>query len=72
MQVADRLKDHGIVERPPLLEGRQMIMIMNPVRQAQAQAPAPAPQPAQPPRPAPAAVTKPAAAPPAPRQQRPA
>jgi translation initiation factor IF-3 len=32
MQVADRLKDHGIVERLPLLEGRSMIMVMNPVR----------------------------------------
>ncbi len=32
LQVADRLKDHGVVERMPLLEGRQMIMIMNPVR----------------------------------------
>jgi translation initiation factor IF-3 len=32
LQVADRLKDHGTVERMPLLEGRSMIMIMNPVR----------------------------------------
>jgi translation initiation factor IF-3 len=32
LQVADRLKDHGIVERMPLLEGRSMIMVMNPVR----------------------------------------
>ncbi len=86
MQVADRLKDHGVVERPPLLEGRQMIMIMNPVRQAQAPAPA-APTPAAPPTPAAAptppaaakpAAAKPAAPPPAaapapaPRQQRPA
>src|SRR3981081_1302049 len=51
LQVADRLKDHGIVERMPLLEGRSMIMVMNPVRrdaqglptpQAPAQATAPA------------------------------
>jgi translation initiation factor IF-3 len=75
LQVADRLKDHGIVERMPLLEGRSMIMIMNPVRRdaqgapvSQAVAPAaaptsaaaaPAPKPA-PPTPAPA--SKPAAA----------
>jgi translation initiation factor IF-3 len=32
LQVADRLKDHGTVERMPLLEGRSMIMVMNPVR----------------------------------------
>jgi translation initiation factor IF-3 len=32
MQMADRLKDHGVVERPPLLEGRQMVMVMNAVR----------------------------------------
>jgi translation initiation factor IF-3 len=55
MQVADKLKDHGVVERPPLLEGRQMIMIMNPVRQGQAQGQAPAPTP--PAAPAPAAPT---------------
>jgi translation initiation factor IF-3 len=76
MQVADRLKDHGIVERLPLLEGRSMIMVMNPVRRdAQglptpqtpppASAPAaaagvPAPKPASPPA---AAAPKPASAP---------
>lgn len=32
IQMADRLKDHGVVERPPLLEGRQMVMVMNAVR----------------------------------------
>jgi translation initiation factor IF-3 len=80
MQVADRLKDHGVVERPPLLEGRQMIMIMNPVRQAQAQAPAPPAPSASPPSastraqqaspvPPPPSTAAPA---PAPRQQRPA
>jgi translation initiation factor IF-3 len=51
MQVADRLKDYGIVERLPLLEGRSMIMVMNPVRRdAQGlptpQTPAPAAAPA--------------------------
>lgn len=41
LQVADRLKDHGIVERMPLLEGRSMIMVMNPVRRDAQGAPAP-------------------------------
>jgi translation initiation factor IF-3 len=41
LQVADRLKDHGTVERMPLLEGRSMIMIMNPVRRDAQGAPAP-------------------------------
>ncbi len=47
LQVADRLKDHGIVERLPLLEGRSMIMVMNPVRRDAQGAPAlpQAPQP---------------------------
>jgi translation initiation factor IF-3 len=51
LQVADRLKDHGVVERMPLLEGRSMIMVMNPVRRDAQGAPAP--------------QTPPAAAPPA-------
>jgi translation initiation factor IF-3 len=65
LQVADRLKEHGIVERMPLLEGRQMIMIMNPVRQGQAPA-APAQPPAAaaiPPAAKPAAATPPTAKP---------
>ena len=41
LQVADRLKDHGTVERMPLLEGRSMIMIMNPVRRDAQGVPAP-------------------------------
>src|SRR3979409_211474 len=41
LQVADRLKDHGIVERMPLLEGRSMIMVMNPVRRDAQGLPAP-------------------------------
>ena len=53
LQVADRLKDHGIVERMPLLEGRSMIMVMNPVRRDAQGAPA-APQ--TPPPPAPPAA----------------
>ncbi len=70
MQMADRLKEVAAVERPPLLEGRQMIMVMNPVRPGQAQ-PAPVAGPGQPaavaPQPAPAAAARPVAPPAAPR-----
>jgi len=59
LQVADRLKDHGIVERMPLLEGRSMIMVMNPVRRDAQGAPVP---PTAAPAPAPAAAA-PATAP---------
>jgi translation initiation factor IF-3 len=56
LQVADRLKDHGIVERMPLLEGRSMIMVMNPVRRDAQGAPAPqTPPPTTPPAAGPAA-----------------
>jgi translation initiation factor IF-3 len=34
MQISDRLKDQGTVERLPLLEGRSMSMVMNPLRGA--------------------------------------
>lgn len=54
MDMADRLKEHGVVERTPLLEGRQMVMVMNPIRQAGAPKPA---------APAPAPGTAPAASP---------
>jgi translation initiation factor IF-3 len=37
LAVGERLKDHGVIERMPLLEGRQMIMVMNPVRAPQVQ-----------------------------------
>lgn len=30
--IGEKLKDHGVIERAPLLEGRQMHMVMNPVR----------------------------------------
>jgi translation initiation factor IF-3 len=67
--IGDKLKDHGVIERPPLLEGRSMMMVMNPVRRdasAPATAPtaaAPAPRPAAPtPTPAPAAGPRPAPA----------
>jgi len=59
MQISDRLKDQGTVERVPLLEGRSMSMVMNPLRGAGATptvATPPAAVPGQPtatPRPAP-------------------
>ena len=61
LQVAERLKDHGTVERMPLLEGRSMIMVMNPVRRDAQGAPAPQAAPA-PAAPSPAPAAKPAAA----------
>lgn len=57
MNMADRLKEHGVVERTPLLEGRQMVMVMNPIRQAGAPRPAAAPAPST----APAAIPSAAA-----------
>jgi translation initiation factor IF-3 len=81
LQVADRLKEHGTVERMPLLEGRSMIMVMNPVRRDAQGAPAPqaaptapqaaAPRPAAPsaaPAPKPAAAATATQAPRAPAQ----
>ena len=50
--IGDKLKEHGVIERAPLLEGRQMHMVMNPVRRdAITGAPTaqPATAPAQPP-----------------------
>lgn len=83
LSMGERLKEHGVIERMPLLEGRQMIMVMNPVRPVQTQNPPRAtgtpPPPQQPPqqqpgggtpvpRPAPRpAPVAPAAAAPAPR-----
>jgi translation initiation factor IF-3 len=32
LAIGEKLKEHGIIERAPLLEGRQMHMVMNPVR----------------------------------------
>jgi len=37
LAVGEKLKEHGVIERMPLLEGRQMIMVMNPVRAVQVQ-----------------------------------
>ena len=74
--IGEKLKEHGVIERAPLLEGRQMHMVMNPVRRdatgavAVATPPTPtppapaasaAPRPPMPgPRPAPTAVRPPA------------
>ena len=83
--IGDKLKDHGVIERAPLLEGRQMHMVMNPVRKdaisGAPTAPAPAapppaasatPKPPTPgPRPAPAAARPPAPPAPAPAPARP-
>ena len=70
MQISDRLKDQGTVERLPLLEGRSMSMVMNPLRGAGATPTVPAPSAAAPaqaagaprpaPGPAPAPGTRPA------------
>jgi translation initiation factor IF-3 len=66
LAVGEKLKDHGVIERMPLLEGRQMIMVMNPVRAPQIQnAPGGAPA-------APAPASAPAANAPAPSAPRPA
>jgi translation initiation factor IF-3 len=75
--IGDKLKDHGVIERAPLLEGRQMHMVMNPVRRdavsgAPAAAPPAAPS-AQPAGPAAAVPKPPAPGPrPAPAAARPA
>ena len=67
IEMAERLKDHGVVERPPLLEGRQMVMVMNAVRRdGAAPAPGTAPAPAKPAPPV-ASAQAPAAAAAAPR-----
>ena len=74
--IGEKLKEHGVIERAPLLEGRQMHMVMNPVRRdatgAVAAATPPTPTPPPPaasaapklpmpgPRPAPAPVRPPA------------
>jgi len=84
MQIADKLKDHGTIERTPILEGRQMFMVMNPMRQQQAAPGAtppappagPAARPLSPapagPRPALPAAARPAAAAPRPSPTAPA
>ena len=73
--IGEKLKDHGVIERAPLLEGRQMHMVMNPVRR-DAVSGAPAATPPAPPAPPAAAASAPqpgptpppaSARPPAPR-----
>jgi len=61
--IGDKLKDHGVIERAPLLEGRQMHMVMNPVRRdAVSGAPTPTPPaPSAPPVAAGSATPKPPA-----------
>jgi len=73
LAVGDKLKDHGVIERMPLLEGRQMIMVMNPVRAAQIQnVPGGGPLAAAPAAGAPATAASPAANSPSPQGTRPA
>jgi translation initiation factor IF-3 len=36
-QLAEQLRPHGTVEQPPRMEGRAMIMFMNPIRPKQSQ-----------------------------------
>jgi len=64
--IGDKLKEHGVIERAPLLEGRQMHMVMNPVRRDATGAPAAAP-PAVPPQLPPAASAGPKPPAPGPR-----
>jgi translation initiation factor IF-3 len=61
--IGEKLKDHGVIERAPLLEGRQMHMVMNPVRRDPVSG-APTPQP--PPSPPPASAAPGAPKPPTP------
>jgi translation initiation factor IF-3 len=72
--IGDKLKDHGVIERAPLLEGRQMHMVMNPVRRdAVSGAPTPMPPaPAAPPAAAASAAPRQPAPRPAPAAARPA
>ena len=73
--IGDKLKDHGVIERAPLLEGRQMHMVMNPVRRDAVSGAPTSPQSAPPTpsaSPAPAAPKPPAPGPrPAPAAVRP-
>src|SRR5438067_3457159 len=60
LAIGDKLKDHGVIERQPLLEGRSMMMVMNPVRKDAAPAAATARPPGPPAPPAPAPGPRPA------------
>jgi translation initiation factor IF-3 len=65
--IGEKLKEHGVIERAPLLEGRQMHMVMNPVRRDAVTGAPTAPPPAAPAPPAPAASAAPKAPAPGPR-----
>jgi translation initiation factor IF-3 len=52
-RVADALKDLAVVERPPLMEGRAMTMILSPLQRKPAAARPPGQAPAKPPAPPP-------------------
>ena len=64
LAIGDKLKEHGMIERQPLLEGRSMGMVMNPLRRDAAPAPV-GPAGAQP-APAATAAARPAATAPRP------
>jgi translation initiation factor IF-3 len=66
LAIGEKLKEHGVIERAPLLEGRQMHMVMNPVRRDAVPGAPTQPQPA-PPAPGPAAAAAPRPPAPGPR-----
>ena len=65
LAIGDRLKEHGTIERQPLLEGRSMSMVMNALRRDAAPATAPRPAAGPPPPATPPGTTKPQAPTPA-------
>jgi len=65
LSIGDRLKDHGTIERQPLLEGRSMSMVMNALRRDAALATPPRPTAGPPPPAASPGTPKPPAATPA-------
>ena len=56
-RVANALKEVAVVERPPLLEGREMTMILSPLQRKPAAARPPGQAPAKPPAPSPGSPT---------------
>lgn len=65
--IGEKLKEHGVIERAPLLEGRQMHMVMNPVRRDPVSGAPTPPPPASPTPPASAAPAAPKLPAPGPR-----
>ena len=65
LAIGDRLKEHGTIERQPLLEGRSMSMVMNALRRDAVPATAPRPAAGPPPPATPPGTTKPQAPTPA-------